>query len=153
MNTKLTKKGRELMTAIGNAELSFFDDGVVEGSGSYGEVIAGDFGFANPRSAAGVLGGLVKQGLMTADEAEGDAGLWYSLTALGADVANSLADSKVPADAEPVDTRTVAEQEQEASVLTIKTGRKWTYLYNAAGELVAEIRNDVWGTQIAHLVD
>jgi len=147
MNTeaiaKLTAKGRELMTSIGKQELSFFDNGVTAGSGSYGEVIAGDFGFANPRSAAGVLGGLVKQGLMTADEAEGDGGLWYELTELGAEVANHLAGNTEEQAEEP--------QSKDPSVgVTIKAGRKWSYLYAADGSLIAEVRNDqleaIWKT-------
>lgn len=91
---KLTKRGRELMTAVGKGEFSFFDDGIVANSGIWGGIMAEEF-FASPRSASGVMNGTAKLGLWDVSEQDGtdgpDAGAWWALTELGAAVANELA--------------------------------------------------------------
>lgn len=73
---------------------TFFDDGVVEGSGTWANVIGdemGDYGITARKGAGAVLGSLEKKGLLVRngepDETEGN---WWSLTALGAKVALAL---------------------------------------------------------------
>jgi hypothetical protein len=89
----LTEKGRHTMTAIGglafgNCSLSFFDDGVTVGSGSWGECLTGELG----HKSSGVLVGLVKRGLLASYSYEEDGdGTWYELTDLGVAVALELA--------------------------------------------------------------
>lgn len=86
----LTAKGLETMKAIGNQELSFFDDGVVAGSGIWGSNLSEEMGHAS----SGVINRLKALGLFEHVADEEDAGGWWTLTALGADVANALADKK-----------------------------------------------------------
>lgn len=93
----LTAKGQALMTQIGTWNGSFFDDGIVEGSGAWGEVLAGELdlnalGAKNAKSVAGILVGTKKAGLwyVTPAEAQDDSDFW-SLTALGAAVAQYAA--------------------------------------------------------------
>jgi hypothetical protein len=81
----LTLKGRYAMQAIGERRLSFFDNGIEQGSGSWGECLTGELG----HRSSGVLGGLVKQRLLTSSQE--DHGSWYELTELGAAVAKKLA--------------------------------------------------------------
>lgn len=73
---------------------TFFDEGVVEGSGSWANVLGdemGDYGITARKGAGAVLGSLQKKGLLVTngapDETEGN---WWSLTALGAEVAVAL---------------------------------------------------------------
>ena len=85
----LTAKGQELMAVIGNWSGSFFDDGIVEGSGAWGEVIAQEGCVtATVKGMAGVLTGTKKAGIWNVTPAEqgDDSDFWY-LTALGAEVA------------------------------------------------------------------
>lgn len=126
--SNLTELGRYTMTAIGEGRVSWFDDGIVEGSGIWGECLSSEMG----HNSSGVVNRLVKAGLFNSHiDSDGN---WLSLTALGADVANELArkdEAETPA---PVET--------PAPQFTTKVGRKWTYIYAADGSLVAEIRND-----------
>lgn len=94
----LTPKGREFMRAVGAREFSFFDNGIVEGSGCWSSILSGEH-FASPRSASGVMGATAKAGLWTVSEHEGDgpdAGAWWNLTAAGAAVALHLAGKEAP---------------------------------------------------------
>ena len=117
----LTAKGLATMTAIGNGELSYFDDGIVANSGIWGECLTGELG----HKSSGVIVQLVKQGMFTTSESsEDNDGTWYSLTELGAEVANSLVRPAAP------------------TGVTFKTGAKWTYMYAPDGTLIAELRND-----------
>lgn len=86
---QLTVKGREAMTAIGQHKVSYFDDGIVEGSGSWGSCLTEDLG----HKSSGVLNRLEALGLFTTTDTgePEDAGFWWELTDLGADVANTLA--------------------------------------------------------------
>jgi hypothetical protein len=85
--TKLTAKGREAMTSVGMRKVSFFDDGIVEGSGAWGETLTSDLG----HKSAGVINRLGTLGLFdVTPPAEGE-GAWFALTAIGAEVANHLA--------------------------------------------------------------
>lgn len=87
--SSLTVKGRATMKAIGDRKLSFFDDGIVEGSGIWGGCLVSEMG----HKSAGVISNLEKQGLLiSTDYEEGDDGKWWELTELGAQVANALAD-------------------------------------------------------------
>lgn len=135
--SQLTAKGLDTMQAIANGETSFFDSGLVEDSGIWGDNLTGELG----HKSSGVINRLVTLGLLGSWAADADdPSNWYFLTSLGADVANFLngtlewtafeitADDAPAADADPT--------------ITVKTGSKWTYIYAADGSLLAEIRND-----------
>lgn len=92
---KLTVQGREAMTLIATGQATWFDNGLVEGSGIWGSCFS-----VKP----GVLTGLRKQGLLAADHDGKD--MWWSLTELGALVAKELA-AGIPA-AAPVAAKTAA---------------------------------------------
>lgn len=83
---QLTAKGRETMEAIGLRKLSFFDEGIVAGSGSWGGNLAGEMG----HKSSGVINRLRDMGLFETDDVEDD-DMWWTLTELGAAVANELA--------------------------------------------------------------
>lgn len=120
---QLTAKGRETMRAIGANETSFFDEGIVENSGIWGECLTSELG----HKSSGVINRLKALGLFeTSDAGPDDDSDWWALTELGADVANYLAGRT------PVLT----------PVATSKVGTKWTYIYAADGSLIAEVRND-----------
>jgi hypothetical protein len=122
---KMTAKGIETMTAVGRGQLSFFDDGIVEGSGIWGECLVSEMG----HKSSGVINRLRDLGLWVFTDSDEDPSGWWSLTALGADVANEL--GKV------VEEPVVKDREP-----TVKVGAKWTYIYAADGSLIAEVRND-----------
>lgn len=88
----LTVKGQAFMTAVGTRQYDFFDDGMVEHSGNYGSNLAG-----GDKGMSGVMNGTRKAGLwhVTAEQ-DGDAGEWWSLTALGAEVALHAASLVAP---------------------------------------------------------
>lgn len=88
---KLTAKGRETMLAVGQHKLSFFDEGIVEGGGIWGENLTGELG----HKSSGVINRLQKLGLWETSN-NGPDGMWWSLTALGAAVANVLAAPEAP---------------------------------------------------------
>lgn len=92
----LTKAGRATMLAVGRGQLSYFDEGIIEGSGIWGECLTGEMG----HKSSGVVNRLAKVGLwdVTIDRESQD-GAWWSLTALGAAVANHLAAEADAADA------------------------------------------------------
>lgn len=114
---RLTPKAREAMTAIGDHRTSYFDDGIVEYSGIPGEYLVSELGHKS--AGVRILNRLRDMGLLE-HNAENDVGPdWWSLTSLGADVANYLAGN-----------------------LEVKHGTKWTYIYSADGSLIAEVRND-----------
>lgn len=72
----LTKKGREVMIAIGRQQIEHYDGGT-------GEQLAKELGLRNFR----VLNGLRDLGLLAYDSLED----WWQPTPLGTEVANSLA--------------------------------------------------------------
>jgi hypothetical protein len=89
----LTKLGRAMMQQIGERRFSFFDNGIQEDSGIWGECLAGEFtAGSSPRSSAGVMTRLRTAGMLksynTGDPS--DPGDWWDLTALGAKVARRL---------------------------------------------------------------
>jgi hypothetical protein len=136
---QLTDKGRETMRAVGAHETSFFDNGIVAHSGIWGDNLTGELGHAS----SGVINRLAKLGLFDASPADvDDPAMWWSLTELGADVANYLSGNlnDVPAQADA----------ETAPVVTTKVGAKWTYIY-VDGSLVAEVRNDSAAVVIATL--
>lgn len=86
---KLTASGREFMRLVGSSHFDFFDDGIVENSGNWGEGLAQQAAPAMGkawRSMGGIMSATKKAGLWTTHEDEHD-GTWWSLTALGAEVA------------------------------------------------------------------
>jgi hypothetical protein len=95
----LTKLGRGLMLRIGQGRFSFFDDGVVEGSGIWGDNLGGEFG--ETKNVGGVIGRLVKAGLLLSQPTDEPGGSWVTLTALGAAVATQLAGDEAPAEVKP----------------------------------------------------
>lgn len=87
---QLTAKGREAMVSVGKRELSYFDEGITAYSGIWGECLVSELG----HKSSGVVNRLRDLGLFqTSDGDDMDSGLWWSLTELGADVANYLAGS------------------------------------------------------------
>jgi hypothetical protein len=92
----LTVKGRDAMKQIGLGKVSFFDGGIVEGEGSWGGILTDDLG----HKSSGVLNRLAALGLFeTGPSDDSNAGGWWMLTALGADVANTLAkEGETPAE-------------------------------------------------------
>jgi len=84
---KLTARGRETMTAVGDWNGSFFDEGCTPGSGIWGSIFVQEMG----QKSSGVINRLRDLGLfdVTPDQ-EGDDGDWWSLTQLGVDVARAL---------------------------------------------------------------
>lgn len=157
---KMTAKGLETMTAIGQGQTSFFDEGIVENSGIWGECLAGELG----HKSSGVINRLVTLGLLTdcGDQSEPgfDAGHWYTLTAVGAEVANLLAaDSETETDedepgTEPAvtaeDFEMVANAVERSQDVTVKVGRIWTYVYRG-DVLLAEVRTDSAAAVVAAL--
>lgn len=88
---QLTAKGRAFMQQVGKGRFDFFDDGIVEGSGNWGENMAQQLECAtNPKSASGIMGATAKLGLWNTWTDEGQT--WWDLTALGAAVAQTLAE-------------------------------------------------------------
>jgi len=84
----MTAKGTETMTAIGQRQLSFFDEGIQEHSGIWGSCLAQEMG----HKSSGVINRLRDLGLFTTSPAgPDDDSDWWALTALGAEVANTLA--------------------------------------------------------------
>ncbi|MFT4288149.1 hypothetical protein [Nocardioides sp.] len=125
----LTTKGREAMTAIGRRKVSFFDGGIVEGEGSWGEVLTGDLG----HKSSGVLVRLKALGLFDHIPAEEqdmqNGGGWWTLTAAGAAVANALAAEQSPATKAKADVAKgtkAAEKAVAAVKAATRAPRTWT---------------------------
>lgn len=83
----LTPKGRDAMQAIGRRKVSFFDQGIEEGSGSWSECLVADLG----HRSSGVIVQLAELGLFDTSWHGKPDGTWYELTDLGAKVAKALA--------------------------------------------------------------
>lgn len=103
MNIKLTAKETALMTAIGAHYFSFFDDGIVAGSGIWSNVMTDEMAghkeylvSATPKGVAGVASSLIKKQLLTTSGSTNPEGAWFELTELGADIANELAGNDDP---------------------------------------------------------
>src|SRR5947209_7756695 len=93
----LTQSGREFMALVGAGHFDFFDDGITEHSGNWGEGLAQQAAPAMGkawRSMGGIMSATKKAGLWLTHEDEHD-GTWWALTALGAEVA-LLAAGKAP---------------------------------------------------------
>jgi hypothetical protein len=91
---KLTDAGRAFMYAVGAQHFDFFDEGINEGSGNWGEGMSWQFAKMTdrkPRSVSGVMSRLSTSGLWNVSDAGDGDGNWWSLTALGAAVARKLA--------------------------------------------------------------
>jgi hypothetical protein len=95
----LTPAGRKFMELVGSHHFDFFDDGIVAGSGNWGENLtwqaAGPVA-ATERGVAGVMSRLAapELGLWVNDryaEEPGEGGKWWELTELGALVALAAA--------------------------------------------------------------
>lgn len=81
---ELDGRGYLIMNAIARYEIGFFDmDGLLEGSGSWEEFIV-EIVSINPEA----LHKLERQGILESSEKESER--WWSLTALGAKVAQEL---------------------------------------------------------------
>jgi hypothetical protein len=92
----LTAKGQHFMRLVGTHFFDFFDGGIAEHEGNWGSNMAGQaYGTIGVKetSMAGIMNGTLKAGLWTTTEDDQDAGngLWWSLTKLGAAVANYAA--------------------------------------------------------------
>lgn len=128
----LTAKGRDAMTEIGHGRVSFFDGGIVEGEGSWGGCLVDDLG----HKSSGVLNRLRDLGLFTqtaADEQDdAQAGGWWTLTALGADVAQTLA----------------KEPETPAETTVEKTAEKKETTVNATTEAKTEAKPETAKTPV-----
>lgn len=141
---KLTRKGLETMHAIGAGHTSFFDNGIVEDSGIWGDNLTGELGHLS----SGVINQIAKLGLLEShDHGSDEASNWWTLTALGADVANYLCEN--------IEGHNDADEDESVPattvpVVTTKVGAKWTYIY-VDGSLVAEVRNDAAAVVIATL--
>lgn len=151
---QLTAKGRETMRAVGAGELSYFDEGIVEYSGIWGECLTGEMG----HKSSGVINRLRDLGLWTVSDGEvnTDESMWWALTALGADVANYLAgrlQNQADAETQMAEELPAEEPKAEQGQVTVKKGAKWTYLYAADGTLIAELRNDQFEAIAQHLVN
>lgn len=148
--SQLTAKGRETMMAIGNGELSFFDGGVVEMSGIWGECLVSEMG----HKSSGVVNRLKDMGLFTAhDYDHDDAGMWWQLTSLGADVANYLAgnfDNRITVEVEEGGLDLV-ETPVETTYVNVKVGRKWITITDGEGNILAEVQKDL-ASQIVDLL-
>lgn len=137
--TQLTAKGRETMDAVGRGWTSFFDNGICEYSGIWGDNLTGELG----HKSSGVINQLVKLGLFyVSPMQDDDPSNWYSLTKLGADVANYLAEN--------LEGHNDAKADEDSPVVTTKVGSKWTYIY-VNSDLVAEVRNDSAALVVATL--
>jgi hypothetical protein len=84
---QLTPLGLECMTAIGQCRTSYFDEGIVEGSGIWETCLMEELG----HNSSGVINQLVKIGLLTSNHYPGETENWVALTSAGAEVAVSLA--------------------------------------------------------------
>lgn len=100
--TNMTTAGVEFMTLVGNRHFDFFDDGIVIHGGNWGPNMASQAASAmgkTRRSMGGIMARLAdaELGLWTVTNQESGIGnkveAWWSLTQLGADVANFLAAS------------------------------------------------------------
>lgn len=114
----LSANGLALMTAIGEQRFTFFDGGIEEGEGSWANCISEEaVGMEitkSVRSTAGILVRLVKIGMFTTAENEDNVngeGQWYSLTELGAAVANELAGNEAHATVEAIEQAIEAGEE------------------------------------------
>lgn len=129
----LTANGRDFMTHVGQMHFDFFDEGIVENSGNWGEnlsqQLAGWTGKSD-KSSSGIMTATKKIGLWETSEQED--GMWWALTAVGAEVANHLAAMASEA--------SEAKVEEAKPVITTKVGPKWAYLY-VDGAQVAEVKS------------
>ena len=139
---KLTAKGFDTMTAVANHQLSFFDDGIVAGSGIWGECFVNEMG----HKSSGVINQLVKLGLFDLSTTED--GSWYSLTELGVEVAQRLAapaeeeeeeEAEVEAEAEaPVAAKPMTRKECVAALKAAGYEGPTSYLMPKLRDLVAQ---------------
>ncbi|MDQ5840909.1 MAG: hypothetical protein M3537_07165, partial [Chloroflexota bacterium] len=88
--TKLTPSQTALMTQIARNGFSFFDEGLVAGSGIWSDALTHETGpdvAKNPRGAARVMTSLCVKGLLFSDKASYSAedGAWVELTEAGAE--------------------------------------------------------------------
>lgn len=101
--SKLTANGKLFMASVGKREYDFFDDGIVEGSGNWGEHMAEQFAANHglkARSVGGIMAATKKLGLWTMtteEESHNGVSTWWDLTALGAEVALLAAAEAAPA--------------------------------------------------------
>jgi hypothetical protein len=87
----LTENGKAFMRQVGQHGFDFFDGGIVEGEGNWGKNLAQQLAVAaTPRSASGIMNRTAKLGLWTVGT-DDDGEYWWKLTALGAEVAQTLA--------------------------------------------------------------
>lgn len=98
----LTASGKEFMTAVGMKRFDFFDEGIVAGSGNWGENMSWQYASIagkSARSVSGVMARLSTIGLWDVylDGERGSDGNWWSLTELGAAVAVRLAEQNAAA--------------------------------------------------------
>jgi hypothetical protein len=86
----LTDAGKGFMALVGLHHFDFFDDGIVASSGNYGKNMAGQacgpLGL-DRKSISGVMARLASDDLGLWNVYDEDNDTWWSLTALGAEVA------------------------------------------------------------------
>lgn len=134
----LTDKGRETMRAVGAGETSFFDSGIVEHSGIWGDNLTGELG----HKSSGVINRLRAVGLFESHPQSGDEPSdWWTLTALGADVANYLAGNLDGAGVLAPDHHCVILPPEEPTTTQTASNadRPWNATYAARGNY-----NTVW---------
>jgi hypothetical protein len=82
---QLTVQGRQFMAMVGRHGFDFFEEGIVEHSGNWELNMAWQFALATDtplRSVGDIMGRLAQSGLWSVNDHT-----WWSLTALGAEVA------------------------------------------------------------------
>lgn len=107
----LTPAGREFMRLVGARAFDFFDDGIVEGSGNWGPNMAAQAASAmskTARSLGGIMARLASSelGLWSVDVQDNGQGkdeAWWTLTELGAALANAVQLEAPVADDAPAD--------------------------------------------------
>lgn len=167
MNAKLTAKETALMTALAEGYFSFWDQGLVEGSGSWTEVMTGEIAgstkyavSATLRGVATVIASLGRKGLLITSTNED--GAWTDLTAEGEAWVNEFNDKVTEEEARI--GRVILEQAAAAEVVLDteafkithrnEDGTEWDTCTFADGsfterrrkQVSGAWRTDFWGT-------
>lgn len=138
---KLTAKQTALMADIATQQFSFFDDGLVAGSGIWMDVLTGECGTdiaANAKGAATVTSSVAKKGLLETSgdprkSSESGEGVWVALTEAGAEwcreylaaqEASPVIQEELPVPAEEAPEEAPVIQEAPATPAPAKKARK-----------------------------
>jgi hypothetical protein len=123
MNTKLTAKETALMTAIAERHFSFFDQGIVAGSGIWTEDMTAELMGSKyevsktQRGAASVINSLARKGLLITVPAQDEDEAWTELTEAG----QAWCEENFPAEEETVEEAPVAEEAPAEVALETET--------------------------------